>query len=112
MRVTIFARAANQSAKYFTEPKAFCPERWLPKTHEFYDDKFADDNLAIVRPFSTGPRDCIGKELAWMEMRLFTAQFFFDYDYTLGEGSEDWLNQQGLFAYIRPPLNVTLHKRV
>ena len=37
-------------------------------------------------PFSTGPYGCIGKNLAYMEIRLLTAQLVRKFDVTLAPG--------------------------
>ncbi|PNP56001.1 hypothetical protein THARTR1_03938 [Trichoderma harzianum] len=41
---------------YWTQPDDFIPERWLG------DPKFANDRRECFQPFSTGPRNCIGKK--------------------------------------------------
>lgn len=48
--------ATNHLSKNFKEPFAFRPERWM------HDPAYAGDELDAVRPFSVGPRDCIGKK--------------------------------------------------
>ncbi|KAL1620233.1 hypothetical protein SLS56_009725, partial [Neofusicoccum ribis] len=50
--------AAYHSASNFKDPDSFVPERWLPGTG--YDD----DKKEAVQPFSVGPRNCIGRNLA------------------------------------------------
>lgn len=47
--------AANQSKDNFRDPDRFIPERWLG------DPLYADDQRAALQPFSTGPRNCIGR---------------------------------------------------
>lgn len=59
-----------RSPNHFIEPESFIPERWLPNTHPLYDLRFQNDNLDVVKPFAFGPRECIGKHLAYTEMRL------------------------------------------
>jgi cytochrome P450 len=49
--------AAYFSPSNFYNPEAFIPERWLPQAEEQY----ANDQKAVVQPFSIGPRDCLGK---------------------------------------------------
>ncbi|OAA77939.1 cytochrome P450 monooxygenase [Akanthomyces lecanii RCEF 1005] len=46
--------ALHHNPKYFTRPDDFVPERWLG------DKAFKDDRLDSVKPFSIGPRNCIG----------------------------------------------------
>ena len=50
---------------YWHRADDFLPERWLvPPGHELYPVKGA------WRPFEHGPRNCIGQELAMMEMKI------------------------------------------
>lgn len=46
---------ASQSKDNFRDPEKFIPERWLD------DPLYADDQRAALQPFSTGPRNCIGR---------------------------------------------------
>lgn len=46
----------NHSARNFSEPFSFKPERFLEP------ESFPGDILEAVQPFSMGPRDCIGKK--------------------------------------------------
>lgn len=45
----------SQSKNNFRDPDKFIPERWLDDPH------YADDQRAVLQPFSTGPRNCIGR---------------------------------------------------
>lgn len=47
---------ANHSTRNFSDPEAFKPERFLEP------EKFPNDNFDALQPFSTGPRNCIGKK--------------------------------------------------
>ncbi|KAI9294176.1 cytochrome P450 [Neoconidiobolus thromboides FSU 785] len=47
------------------DPEAFNPKRWLK------NGKFK--NNSNFMPFSMGPRGCIGRQLAWMELYLVSA---------------------------------------
>ena len=48
--------AINRAPNLWTDPMGFHPERFLG------DPKFAGDRLDAMQPFSTGPRNCIGKK--------------------------------------------------
>ncbi|KND86513.1 Averantin hydroxylase [Tolypocladium ophioglossoides CBS 100239] len=48
--------AANRSSRNFHRPEEFLPERWLKDCAEF-----SSDDRAVAKPFSFGPRDCIGQ---------------------------------------------------
>lgn len=55
--LTVNLWAANRSSKNFHRPDDFIPERWLKDT----SPEFFDDDRAVAKPFSFGPRDCLGK---------------------------------------------------
>jgi cytochrome P450 len=54
--VGIYQTVAYHMTKNFRDPESFEPGRWLG------DAQFADDRKGIFKPFSTGPKNCIGKE--------------------------------------------------
>lgn len=62
------------SPKYWFKPDEFCPERWLGSDDIEYDPAFANDNKDAFKPFSQGPRVCIGINLAYMELRIILAK--------------------------------------
>ena len=48
----------GRSERFFGNPKEFRPERWLDSDTEGAPGMQPDE---ILRPFSLGPRNCIGK---------------------------------------------------
>ncbi|KAL2188162.1 cytochrome P450 [Thermothelomyces heterothallicus CBS 203.75] len=108
--VAVAPWASNRSARNFAEPDAFRPERWLQQQQrppgegkgegEGDEDaaaRFAGDRLGASLPFGTGPRVCIGKNLAHMEMRLIAAHLLLNFDMALdtdprvhGQENEVW----------------------
>ena len=54
--VSVSSWCAHHNAENFKDPDLFVPERWLENECYKSDDKLAS------RPFSLGPRGCIGKE--------------------------------------------------
>ncbi|KAK3386864.1 putative cytochrome P450 [Podospora didyma] len=74
--------AATLDPANFTDPMAFKPERWMGQAN--------GDNLEAAQPFSVGPRSCLGKTLAWMEMRTTLAKIIWMYDLELVDSSIDW----------------------
>ncbi|OQE46086.1 hypothetical protein PENCOP_c001G01919 [Penicillium coprophilum] len=49
--------ASYRSPTKFTQADRFLPERWLKGEN----DQFAGDNRDLLRPFSDGPRGCLGQ---------------------------------------------------
>jgi len=99
--------AAHNSLLNFVEPDAFLPERWLPQK----DEVFSKDRVTVLQPFSTGPRNCLGKNLAYAEMSLILARLLFDFDLELDDEKLDWMNQQVFTLWQKSPMMVRLRTR-
>jgi len=96
-RINTTPWATFRDPQYFTDPDSFHPERFLPRTHPFYQERFANDNMSVWKPFSYGARDCIGKNLAYAEMRVIAARFLHRFDYTVDKDSEGWHDDLRIF---------------
>ncbi|KAL7943935.1 cytochrome P450 [Trichoderma barbatum] len=111
-RISVFQEATYHNPEHWAEPDCYIPERWLPKSHPLYDAKFKDDNRAVFKPFSYGPRDCLGKNLAYSEMRLIVSRILLRFDLELAPGQEDWHSSQRMFTiWERKQLNIYLKRR-
>ncbi|KAJ6185613.1 cytochrome P450 [Penicillium mononematosum] len=84
--------AMNHSKQHFTDPWEYRPERYLG------DPKYANDKLDVVQPFSFGPRNCIGRNLAISEMRLILARVLFNFDLLPGDGLDKWYHGQLVYS--------------
>ncbi|KAJ8120697.1 hypothetical protein O1611_g10299 [Lasiodiplodia mahajangana] len=105
--VSVFQWAINHWDKYWTDPMEFRPERWLG------DEKYKTDVFDAMQAFSTGPRNCIGKNLAYAEMRLIVARIIFNFDLTLADECRDWIDGQKAYViWHKPPLNIHFKPRV
>lgn len=96
--------ACYHDPKNFHRPHDFLPQRWMADSQEKYP--FNQDHRNCCQPFSFGPRNCLGKNLAWAEMRLITAKllFLFDMDLDASIGRE-WVDHQKVFGFwVKPPL--------
>ncbi|KAK7949214.1 cytochrome P450 [Apiospora aurea] len=72
--------AAARSPRHFRDPQLFRPERWLPRRDPRHDPRYAADDLGCFFPFNLGPRQCVGRESAWPQMRLFLAKVLWTFD--------------------------------
>jgi cytochrome P450 len=88
--VSISAWTQTHSEKYFHNPRGFHPERWLPDHHPLYDPDFKNDVRDASKPFSIGPRACLGINLAYMEMRIILARLVWEFDWELLSTEIDW----------------------
>jgi len=79
--VWVVAHAIHRNEVYFPKPATFVPERHLenpPNGPPFPDAKQHRDAL---RPFEKGPRNCIGQELAMIEIRVIIALTVGEFDF-------------------------------
>ncbi|KAH8590694.1 cytochrome P450 [Bisporella sp. PMI_857] len=83
--------------KYFHQSIAFIPERWLPEAEQ-----------ASILPFSTGPRSCIGKNLAWAEMRLIMARLVWAFDIEGSGKPLRWATQKTFLLVEKQPILVKI----
>ncbi|CAK7200339.1 hypothetical protein SEUCBS139899_003030 [Sporothrix eucalyptigena] len=68
----------------FRDALSYIPERWLPENPDFTDEE--RQNLKdFVAPFSMGPRACIGRNLAYMELSICIASLVMAFDWELGQ---------------------------
>ncbi|KFY71407.1 hypothetical protein V498_10151 [Pseudogymnoascus sp. VKM F-4517 (FW-2822)] len=79
--VAVSPWASTRSKLNFHDPDDFRPERWLGD-----DEVYANDRLGASLPFGTGPRVCIGRNLAYMEMRLVAAHLLWSFDMAIDRG--------------------------
>jgi hypothetical protein len=118
---------SHRLTESWVDPDSYRPERWLG------DEKYAADRKDAYKPFSFGPRDCVGKKLvprpfpisdpnaaagidkprncslSYAEMRLILARIVWNFDMNLDRRSENWIEQQECYVLWRkPPLYVNL----
>ena len=98
-RVSVHHWSTYRSESNFKDADKFVPERWL-KT----DPKYAGDALDAHQPFSIGPRNCLGQNMALHEMRLILTVLLFKFDLELEERSEDWADQKAFGLWQKKPL--------
>jgi cytochrome P450 len=67
----------HQDSAIYTKPEQFDPERFAPERAEDKPKPFS------YVPFGGGVRECLGKEFAKLEMKLFAALLVRDYEWEL-----------------------------
>lgn len=99
----------NRSEKYFHAPAEFVPERWLPVGVR--PSQFDNDHFSVSNPFSLGHSNCIGKSLAWAELRIVLARLFWRFDISEAGERMDWTRLKTLMIIQKEPVLVKLKVR-
>ncbi|KAI0448817.1 cytochrome P450 [Xylaria acuta] len=99
--VSVFQWAINHNERFWKDPFKFAPERFLN------DEKYKTDQLDAMQPFGIGPRNCIGQNLAYAEMRLVLAKLVYNFDMSIAEEARDWLRGQKAYtSWVKPNLPI------
>ncbi|RAH75491.1 cytochrome P450 [Aspergillus aculeatinus CBS 121060] len=100
--------AVTHSARYFQKPREFHPERFLPSNNPEYDRLIDADVKSAFKPFSMGPRGCIGQNMGYMQARIHLAKMIWEFDWELlNQGEVDWERDLRLYAiWEKPPVIV------
>jgi cytochrome P450 len=110
--VSVHQSAAYWSPTNFHRPQRYVPERWLPEAKSDPSSPYFSDQRDVLQPFSVGPRNCIGRNLAYAEMRLILARVLWNFDLELCEESLDWSDQKSYILWDKPALMCKLKLRV
>ncbi|KAG6364587.1 hypothetical protein INS49_006189 [Diaporthe citri] len=108
-------------SKHWEKPMEYRPVRFLQETpggprfagdmrYNNSNGAHSDDRLDLLQPFNIGPRNCLGRALAYSEMRLVLARMIFNFDIELAEPEHDWMEKQRAdFLWHKGPLHVHLN---
>lgn len=61
------------------------------------------DNYEASQPFSMGPRGCLGRNLAWIELSLLLSKLLWVYDIELLNKEVDWLRDSRMAMLWKKP---------
>ncbi|KAI1381694.1 benzoate 4-monooxygenase cytochrome P450 [Hypoxylon crocopeplum] len=93
--VSTHALAACLSPTNFQDPLSFRPERWISPG--------ANDILESSQPWLLGPRGCIGRNLAWLNLRTTIAKLIWVYDLELVDPTIDFHRDSQYFTLWKKP---------
>ncbi|KAI5781555.1 cytochrome P450 [Geopyxis carbonaria] len=94
----------SHNEAYWKDHNAFRPDRWL--------DPDNTDHREASLPFGIGPRNCIGINLAWIEMRLFMTKMIYLFDLEMKDPTIDWVNEcQVYMLWQKAPFYVYARRR-
>lgn len=103
-RVAVAQWASFRSEANFRDADTFVPERWIAGE----DADYAGDARDVFQPFSFGPRNCLGRNMAMHEMRLILASLIWNFDVELDADHcreiGDWADQRTYLLWEKKPL--------
>lgn len=102
MGVGVPIYSACRSPLNFKDPDKFVPERWTGE-----DPAYDGDHKDAAQFFSFGPRNCIGKNLAYVEARLIIAKLIWLFDWERCF-NESWVDQKIYIVWDKGPLMMKL----
>ncbi|QRW22053.1 cytochrome P450 family protein [Rhizoctonia solani] len=101
--VSVPSYCTNKSSVWGPDPDTFRPERWLEEGASSLNKYFA--------AYSTGPRGCIGRNLANLNLLLISSTFFRRYDIELASPTTKLENSEG-FVRNATRCEVSIKRRV
>ncbi|KAJ6466548.1 cytochrome P450 [Mycena vitilis] len=111
----------HHDPRYFSPcPDTFVPERWLPKEEQLaleptiFGENEVIHNTSAFIPFSIGPSNCVGRNLAYQEMRMVICTLISKFEIRFEEGFDvkSWEeNMLDYFVVQRGRLPVVLSLR-
>lgn len=99
----------SRSERFFHDAKSFRPERWLPESDARYEAVFSKDDHSANFPFIIGPRQCPGREVARITIRLVSAKMFWLFDVEQLSERLDFDRDMRVFGmWVKPDMRVRL----
>ncbi|KAI0265982.1 high nitrogen upregulated cytochrome P450 monooxygenase 2 [Gloeopeniophorella convolvens] len=108
-QIAIHTYSVHRDPRNFYSPDAFKPERWLSG-----GSSDGAHNPTAFFPFSFGPASCVGKNLAWMEMRMVICSLLRRFRFSAAPGIplKDWeASTEDRFVTYGGPLMVEISLR-
>lgn len=98
--------AMQTDPRNFEAPDSFRPDRWI-------GEGLAGDDRRASQPFSTGPRACLGVNLAYMEMRIALAKLVWSFEMEMACEIDEWNDVcTNFLLWRKPSFLVKYHPRV
>ena len=91
--------AIQRDEKYFADPEAFKPDRWIASSSDSEEVKGSKaEAIALARsayfPFSLGPRKCLGQRMSLMQISSALARVVWLYDMRLAGNQKTELREK------------------
>lgn len=89
------AFSIHHDSRNFSHPDTFWPDRWLIADGKQVHSEKITHNPGAFMPFSTGPLNCVGKNLAMLEMRTLICHTMQKLDLRFQDGwdPQQWIDE-------------------
>ena len=94
--VSVHMWSVTHNPANFRDPHQFVPERWLGGSGY-------TDTLDASQPFLLGTRACMGRNMAWIELRILVAKLIWLFDFELVPGQHNWEAENKCFILWEKP---------
>ncbi|KAL9111982.1 MAG: hypothetical protein Q9227_003602 [Pyrenula ochraceoflavens] len=91
----------HSPAIWGSDADSFNPSRFLP-------ENLTEKQKAAFVPFSYGPRACVGRNVAEMELMVMGATVFWNFEFRLEQGVGEWETREG---FLRKPVGLKVGVR-
>ena len=109
-----FYSVQRDPRNFFPSPEAFWPDRWIVAEGDLPAPKDFKHVPAAFTPFSFGPYNCVGKNLAMQEMRTLVCAIMQQVDLRFADkyDPEEWMRElQDMFVVHKGRLPVIATRR-
>ncbi|KAL4869732.1 cytochrome P450 [Aspergillus spectabilis] len=113
----VYAPSTNAFPRVVPKGGVEIDGQWVPGDMTLHDEHdvpaehFVNDNKSVVQLFSFGPRACLGKSIAYAELRLIICKLLWSFDLQLASevANDSWAEKQDTYIlWEKGPLMVQL----
>lgn len=104
-RLVVPKWSIHRDPELWPEPEKFDPERFNP-------DNECERHAASYIPFGIGPRQCMGRKFALLELKTALCKLIFKYEFSVCPGNEESVKLKVPLITICPTKNVVLNVKV
>ena len=88
VRVGTSVWSLHHNEEHFPDAAVYRPERWIVDEKTGMTEELVAYTKSCFYPFSAGPGNCVGKNLAMLEMMVVVARVFYQMDIKAAPGSD------------------------
>ncbi|XP_073833000.1 cytochrome P450 4g1-like [Musca autumnalis] len=102
--VVLLQYFVHRSAKFYPDPDKFNPDNFLP-------ERAANRHYYAFIPFSAGPRSCVGRKFAMLQLKVLLSTIIRNYRVSSTRTQDDFKLQGDIILKMSNGFNISLEKR-